>query len=56
MVDILSALLLIRRYVDWKLYQEKPFPDNQITTKLPRKFLRHIKNEKRNFFDTKLRS
>ena len=56
MVDILSALLLIRRYVDWKLSQEKPFRDNQNMTKQPRKFLRHINNEKKNLFDTILGS
>lgn len=56
MVDILSALLLIRRYVDWKLSQEKPFRDNQNTTKQPRKFLVPLNNEKRNLFDTILGS
>ena len=49
MVDILSALLLIRRYVDWKLYQEKPSRDNQNTTEQPWKFLYHIKRRKEQF-------
>ena len=53
---LIFSALLIRRNVDWKLSQEKPFRDNQNTTKQPRKFLRHINNEKRNLFDTILGS